>query len=113
MKQLKYEIAHAELHERSDRRMAKPAIRLARHAGEITLGDGVADKRPDDLHRDFGIRPAGKTGDGLGIEPRPCGRHVKAAVAGKPGQHGLGKTEGRGLASGGNVMHAPRAPFGD
>jgi hypothetical protein len=111
VKQFKDEIAHAELHEWSDRRMMKPAISLARHAGEIGVGDGIADKRPDDLHRDFGIRPAGKTGDGLGIEPRPSSGHVKAAVAGKPCQHRLSKTERRGLASGGKVMHAPRAPF--
>ncbi len=78
--------------------MAEGAIGFARHAREIGFGDGAADKRPDHLDRDFGVRPAGKTGDGLGIERRPGLGHVKAAVAGEPREHDLDKIERRGLA---------------
>src|SRR5262249_57420995 len=53
VKQFEYEIAHAELHQRSDRRMAKPAVRLPRHAGEVAFRDGVADEGANDLHRHF------------------------------------------------------------
>jgi hypothetical protein len=82
MKQLKYEIAHTELYQWSDRRMAKPAIGLARHAGEVALGDGVADERTNDLHRYLSIGSAGKAGDRLRIEPRPSRGHVEPAVTG-------------------------------
>ena len=82
MKQFKYEIAHPELDQRRDRRMAKPAVSLARHAGEVAFGDGIADERADDLHGHFGVRPSSKSGDRVGIEPRPSRGHVEATVAG-------------------------------
>jgi hypothetical protein len=85
--------------------VAEPAISLARHAGEVGLGDGIADERTDDFHRHFGIGPAGKTSDRLRIEARPSRGHVKAPVAGKPCQHRVDKTERRGLAPGGDVTH--------
>ncbi len=106
MKQFKYEIAHPELDQRRDRGMAKPAVSLARHAGEIAFGDGIADERADDLHRHFGVRPASKSGDRVGIEPRPGRGDVEATIAAQPCQHRIGKTERRGFAPRGDVMHA-------
>src|SRR5262249_29834076 len=111
MKQFEYEIAHAKLHQWSDRRMAEPAIGLARHAGEVAIRDGVADEGTDDLHRHFRIRASGKDGDRVRIEPRPRRGQVEAAVAVKSCQRRLDKTERRGLAPGGNVAHEPGAPF--
>src|SRR5262249_7407837 len=105
MKQFEYEIARPELHQRSDRRMAEPAIGLARHAGEVAIRDGIADEGTNDLHRHFRIWAAGKAGDRGGIEPRPGRGHVEAAVAGKSCQRRLDKTERRGLAPSGNVAH--------
>ena len=94
VKQLEHEIARRRTAQRRDRRMAKIAVGLARHAGEIVLGNGIADKRPDDLDRDFRIGPAGKAGDRCGIEPRPGCRHIEAAVAGEPRERRLDKAEG-------------------
>ena len=74
----------AELDERRGGRMAEGAVGLARHAREIGFGNARADERPDHLDGDFGVRLAGKAGDGLGIERGPGLGHVKAAVAGKP-----------------------------
>ena len=105
VKQLEHEIARPELHQRRDRRMAEIAVGLARHAGEVVVGDGVADERTDDLDRDLRIGPAGKARDRVGVEPRPGLRHVEAAVAGKPGEHHLDETERRGLAPGGDIAH--------
>ena len=85
--------------------MVEPAISLARHAREVGLGDGIADERTDDFHSHFGIGPAGKTSDRICIEARPGRGHVKSAVAGKPREHRVDKTERRGLAPGGDVTH--------
>ena len=93
----------AELRQRRDRGMAKSAIGLARHAGEIGFADGIADERADHLDRDFGIGAAGKAGDRLRLEPRPSLRHIEAAVAGETREHDLGEAERRGLAPGRNV----------
>ncbi len=100
MKQLEHEIIHSELDERSNRRMAKTAIGFARHAREIMLGDGFADKGANDLDREFGIGPSGKTGNPVGFEPRPGGGHVKAAIGSQPRQRSFGKVERGGLAPG-------------
>ena len=89
-----------ELRERRGRRMAERAVGLARHAGEIGFRDGGADEGPDHLDRDLGVRPAGKAGDGFGIERGPRLGHVKPAVAGQPREHDLDKIERRGLAPG-------------
>ncbi len=105
MKQLQHEIAHAVLHEGCNGRMAEGAIGLARHAGEIAIGDRVPDERTDHLDRDFRIGPAGEPRDGLGIEPRPSRGHVEATVAGKPRKRGLDKAERRGFPPGGDVAH--------
>src|SRR5262249_59951682 len=61
--------------------------------------------------RPFRVGWAGKAGDRVRIEPRPGRGHVEAAVAGKPCQRRLDKTERRGLAPGGDVAHEPAAPF--
>ena len=45
---------------RRDGGMAKGAVRLARHAGEIARTDRIADETPDHVDGDFGIRPAAK-----------------------------------------------------
>ncbi len=97
VKQFEHEQAGAELHQRRGRRMAEAAVGLARHAREIGFGDAVADKGPDHLDRDLGIRPAGKARDRRAVERRPGFRHVKAAVAGKPGEHDLDEIERRGF----------------
>ena len=66
VKQLEHEQAWTlSCDERRDGRMAEGAVGLARHAGEIGLGNGVADEGPDHLDRDLGVRLAGKAGDRL------------------------------------------------
>ena len=105
VKQFEHEGVHAELRQRRDRGMAKIAVGLARHAGEIGFGDGIADERPDHLDRDFGIGTAGEAGDRLRLEARPGLRHIEAAVAGKAREHGLGEAERRGLAPGRDIVH--------
>ena len=70
MEQLEHEIARPELHQRRDRGMAEIAVGLARHAGEIRLGDGVADERADHLDRDFRIGPSGKACDRMARSSR-------------------------------------------
>ena len=113
MKQLEHERVRVELRQRRHRGMAKTAVGLARHAGEVGFGNGIADERPDHLDRDFRIGAAGKAGDCLRLKPRPGLRHIKAAVAGKAREHGLGKAERRGFAPGGDVTQhdIPRRRF--
>ena len=59
MEEIEHKGIHAELRERGDGGMAKGAVGLARHAGEIGSADRIADETPDHLDGDFGIRPAG------------------------------------------------------
>ena len=66
VKQFKREGIDAKLGQRRHRRMAEAAVSLARHAGEVGLGDGIAGEKPDHLDGDFGIGPAGKAEDGVG-----------------------------------------------
>ena len=98
VEQFEHEQAGAELDQRHGGGMAEGAVGLLRHAREIGLGDGIADERADHFDRDFGVRAAGKAGDGRGRERRPRLGHVKAAVTGKARQHHLDKIERRGFA---------------
>ena len=85
--------------------MAEVAVGFARHAGEVVIGDGVADERPHHLDRDLGIGPPGEIRDRARIELGPGLRHIEAAVARKPGQRRLDKVERRSLAPGGDIAH--------
>jgi hypothetical protein len=108
MKELKYEVARAQLDEGRDRWMPKISVRLTRHAGEVVIGDGFADERPHYRGRHFGIGSSRKTRDSVGIKSRPGRRHIKAAVAGKTGERRFHEAERGGLAPGGHVAHASR-----
>ena len=103
VEQFEREGIDAELRDRRHGGMAKIAIGLARHAGEVGLADGIAGERPDHLDRDFGIGAAGKGGDRGRLEVRPGFRHIEAAIAGKAREHDLGKAGRRGLAPGRHV----------
>ena len=103
VEQFEQELIGAELVERDHGGMAKCRVGLIGHAAEVGVGNLAADERPDHIDRDFPIRPAEKSGDGLPRELRPDFRHVKAAVAGKPGQHHVAEAQRRGLAPGRNI----------
>ena len=105
VKELEHEGVGADLRERRHGRMTECPIGLARHAGEIGFGDRAADERTHDLDRDLGIGPAREARDGVAIESRPDFRHVKAAVAGEPGERDVDKAERRGFAPGRDVAH--------
>ena len=57
--------------ERHHGRMAERRVGLIGHAAEISVGNFLADERPDHLDRDFPIGPAKKARDGLG---ESCGQ---------------------------------------
>ena len=97
VKQLQQELIGTDLVKRDHRGVTERGVSLVGHAAEIGIGNFVADKRADHIDRDFPIRSAEKSGDGLGRKLRPRFRHVKAAVAGEPGQHHIAETQGRGL----------------
>src|ERR1700704_4646249 len=83
--------------------MTECRIGFIRHAAEIRVGNLSSDKRADHIDRDLPIRPAKKSGDGLGRKLRPRFGHVEAAVAGEPGQHHVAETQCGGLPPGRNV----------
>ncbi len=97
VKQLQQELIGPDLIERNHRGVTECGVGLVGHAPEIGVGNLVTDKRADHIDRDFPIGPAEKSGDGLGRKLRPRFGHVKAAVAGKPGQHHVAETQDRGL----------------
>src|SRR5262249_60842502 len=90
---------------------ASPAAPPGSRGGAAACGGGAPDEGPTPPTRHFRVWSAGKAGDRVRIEPRPGRGHVEAAVAGKPCQRRLDKTERRGLAPGGDVAHEPGAPF--
>src|SRR3546814_8824934 len=47
-----------------------------------------------------------------GAQPRPCGRHIKSAVARQPGERCGTKVEGRRGAAGADIIHGGPAPSG-
>jgi hypothetical protein len=100
VKQFERERIHVELRQRHDRGMAKSAVGLARHAGEVGIGYGIAGEPPDDLHGDFRVGPAGECTDRLRLDARPGFGHIEPAVTGKTREHRLGKAKRRGLAPG-------------
>jgi len=110
VEQLERENIDAELNERRDRRMAEGAVGLVRHPGEIGLGDRIRGEAADHLDGDLGIGPAGEALDRLRLDPRPGLRHVEPAIAGKPGEHCLGKAECGSLSPGRDVLHADPSP---
>ena len=103
VKQLQHELIGTDLIERHDGRMAERGIGLIGHAAEIGIRNLAPDKRADHLDRDFPIGPAEKSGDRFRRELRPGFGHVKAAVAGKPGQHHVTETQCGGLPPGRNI----------
>src|SRR5262249_57037453 len=64
-----------------------------------------AGKGRDDLDRNLRVGAAGETRDRRGIEARPSVRDIKAAIAGKPVEHGFGKAERGRFASGRDILH--------
>ena len=105
MEEIEHKGIHAELRDRRDGGMAKGAVRLARHAGEIASTDPIADETPDHLDGDFGIRHAAEAQDRRRLKPRPAFRHVKAAIAGEACEHRLGEAERRCFPPGRNMAH--------
>ena len=103
VKKLERERVGAELAQRHHGGMAKGAVGLAHHAGEIGRGDRVAGEQPDHVERHLRIGPAGEARDGGAVERRPSLRHIEAAVAGKAREHHFGEAQAGGFPSGGDV----------
>src|SRR3546814_2104708 len=51
----------------------------------------------------------GKGANLAGAQPRPCGRHIKSAVARQPGERCGTKVEGRRGAAGADIIHGGRS----
>ena len=93
----------AELAQRHHGGMAKGAVGLAHHAGEIGRGDRVAGEQPDHVERHLRIGPAGEARDSGAVERRPSLRHIEAAVAGKAREHHFGEAQAGGFSPCGDV----------
>ena len=63
VEQLGEEAIGPELHQRDHHRVAERVVGFPRHAGEVGLGDRLADERADRLHGDLGVGAAGPGGD--------------------------------------------------
>jgi len=113
VKQFENELMGADLAKRNDGGMPEGGVGVVGHGAQIGVGNFAADKRADHVDRDFPIRPAEKSGDRLRRKLRPGLRHVKTAVAGKPGQHHVAEGQFRGLAPCGNILRhaALQRPF--
>ena len=105
MKQFEQKRAGSELPDGPDRGVAKGPVGFAREPRQIRFGYGVADKGTDHLNGRFGIGPAGKSGNFLRCQSRPCLGHIEATVAGEAGERNIDEAKRRGLATGGNVAH--------
>jgi len=100
VEQLQQELIGPDLIERNHRGVAERGVSLVGHAPEIGVGNLIADKRADDIDRDFPIGPAEESRDGFARKLWPDLRHVKAAVAGEPGQHHVAEAKRGGLPPG-------------
>ena len=105
VEELEHEFARAVLAQGRNRRVPEIAVGLAREAGEVVLGDVLADERAHHLDRDLGIGLPGKAGDGIGGKPRPLLGYVEASVAREAREHRVHKAERWGLAPGGDIAH--------
>ncbi|MGY3107652.1 hypothetical protein ACVWW7_004279 [Bradyrhizobium sp. LM6.9] len=103
MEQLQHELVRRHLAQRHHRRMAEGGVGLVRHATEFGIRYLAANKGADHLDCDLPIGTTEEAGDGLSRELRPDGRHIQAAVAGKPGQHHVAEAEFGGLAPGRDI----------
>ena len=104
MKQLEQELIRSDLVEWHHRRVPKRRIGLVGHAPEVGGGNLSPDERRNHLDRYFPIGAAEQPDNGLGFKLGPNLRHVKSAVAGKPGQHHITKSQSGSLSSRRNVL---------
>ena len=113
VKQFQQELMRTDLIQRDDGGMTEGGVGVVGHGAQIGVGNFAADKRADHVDRDFPIGPAEKSGDRLRRKLRPGLRHVKTAVAGKPGQHHVAEGQFRGLTPCGNILRhaALQRPF--
>ena len=103
--QLQHPVVRADLRQRAARGVPEPCIGAGDDVAELLLAERVADKG---AHHSLGDRLVGlarEPGDRLGAECRPCLGHIKAAVAGEPGQHRLFEIQNRGGAPRADIVH--------
>jgi hypothetical protein len=103
MKQFEHELVRRGLVERHHGRMAEGGVSLVGHAAEIVIGNLAGHERADHLDGDLPVRPAEQPGDGIRGELRPDLGHIKPAVPGKPGEHHIAESQGRGGAPRRNI----------
>ena len=94
-----------QLHHGRARGMAKGCVGVRDQRAKLSVGEGVTDKGAHNGKGDVLVGLPGHRGDLICAERWNCLRHVKPAVSGKAGQHGLFKGQGRGGATGRNVAH--------
>ena len=82
-----------QLHQRGYCVVAEGAIGLIHHGGKGIIADFAADERPQHGFGNLAIGLVGKAGDGFPVELRPFLRQVETAVAGKPLQQDITKSE--------------------
>ena len=105
VEQLEDEAVRADLHQRAYRLMAKRRVGLAHHPLETGRLDLAAEERRK--HADGEVR-IGKPAHGAdfgGGKLRPLPRDVEPAVAGKPGQNRIRKTENGRFAPRTHILH--------
>src|SRR5204863_8036987 len=105
VKQLEHEVSGTELAQRYHGGVSEAVISLARHAGEIGVGNAAGDERAQNLDGDLRIGPAGESRDLADGEFRPGFRHIKPAVAGEPRKDRVDEAERRSLATSRDVTH--------
>ena len=106
VEQFQQEMVGCQLHQGRAGGVAKALIGLADGAAKLGIGEGVADKGAHDAKGGFLVGLPAKRRDLLRRQGRDRFRHIKAAVAGKPGQHGFVEGQDGGLPPCGNVTHS-------
>ena len=105
VKQLQQEMIRPQLHQRRPRGVAKALIGALDDAGQVLVGETVADERAHDPKRNLFIGAPGQGGN-LGLAQGRDGLgQIQPAVAGQPGQHRLLKVQRGCSTPGRNVTH--------
>ena len=106
MEQFQQEVVGRQLHQGRAGGVAEALIGLADGAAKLVVGEGVADEGAHHAKGGLLIGQPAKRHDRLRRQGRDRFRHIKAAVAGKAGQHGFVEGQDGGLPPCGNVTHS-------
>ena len=108
VEQFEQEQVVVDLDKRRGRGVAEAVVGVLGHVGEFGGAEVLADEGRNEARRGFRVGKARERGDRVGLDRGDRRGRVKAAVAGKAGEHRVEEAERRRMAARRDIAHVKR-----